>query len=120
MHPWHRELNYQVYAGFIILEDRKGKKVEAFTFGGSLQIQTREEITICTFESEAPILEMGMKDPMRELLVEEVDIILAERSAAALPDERGFEKRLAQVNSCMLYYTSAEVFHRFKMSDSRL
>ena len=95
-HPWRYAPEYQVCAGSIVLEDRKGKQVEAFTFGGNLQIRTQDEITICTFESEAPILEMGTDDPIQELLIEEVDILLAERSAAALPDAFEFEQRLAK------------------------
>jgi hypothetical protein len=55
-HPWSLANAYQVSAGRIVLSDRKAKPVEAFTFGGQLQIDSTATVTQCTFDSTAPIL----------------------------------------------------------------
>ena len=83
-HPWPHESECQVAAGTVIISDRKGKKVEAFTFGGILHIYPNKTFTECCIESDAPILELIEYNPIVMTLVEEVEIILAKRRAAWL------------------------------------
>ena len=53
MHPWHNKMNYQLAAGLIEIVDRKDAKVEAFSFGGNLEITTQQALTICRLSSTA-------------------------------------------------------------------
>ena len=57
-HPWRSGKRYRVCAGRIIISDREGKCVEAFSFGGDLQILSDAEHTVCTLESTAPIFSL--------------------------------------------------------------
>ena len=97
---------YRVVAGLIRIQDRKGKVVFAFTFGGDLQIEMEEEEKICTLISTAPILQFN-RPPTIQFIVE-VEIFLAKRRAfwGSTPDE--FEKRLASVEPHILYKACLE------------
>jgi hypothetical protein len=77
-HPWPGEAEYQVVLGRIYVKDRLGKTVEAFCFGGALAIEESINVTSCQISSEAPILNLTESDPMLDLLVSEVEVVLAE------------------------------------------
>lgn len=100
--PWNFEKNAEVCAGPIVLEDRKGKKVEAFSFGGRLNIESKELQTVCTLVSDAPILDISIASPMNKLFIEEVEIILA-KSRADYPEHLEFEKKLCAADPFILY-----------------
>ena len=103
-HPWILADTYRVCAGHVILEDRKGKQVVAFTFGGELRIDSNQARTICCLTSPAPILEQSlMRDSLEVLLGEEVEILFAERRAAWLHDTNTLDKRLAAADPSALY-----------------
>ncbi len=103
-HPWILDTTYRVCAGHICLEDRKGKQVTAFTFGGELRIDSNEHRTACCFISPAPILEHSrQRDTLEVLLGEEAEVLFAERRAAARNQEDGFDRRLAAADPQQLY-----------------
>ncbi len=103
-HPWVLETPYRVCAGHIVLEDRKGKQVTAFTFGGTLHIDSDVHRTVCHFTSPAPILEHSrQRDTLEVLLGEEAEILFAERRAAARTHDDGFDHRLAKADPLHLY-----------------
>ncbi len=103
-HPWVSEPTYRVCAGHVLIEDRKGKQVAAFTFGGALHIDSNDQRTMCRLTSPAPILQCSLtSDPLEVMLGEEVEILFAERRAAWLHDEDAFDKRLAAADPLALY-----------------
>jgi hypothetical protein len=103
-HPWVLDTPYRVCAGHIYLEDRKGKQVTAFTFGGTLHIDSDVHRTVFHFTSPAPILEHSrQRDTLEVLLGEEVEILFAERRAAARNQADGFDRRLAAADPLQLY-----------------
>jgi hypothetical protein len=56
-HPWYlRDATYRVCVGDVILVDRKGEKVIAYTLGGDLHVRSDSIKTQYRLESEAPIL----------------------------------------------------------------
>jgi len=120
-HPWHFKNQYQVCPGRIILRDRVGKKVEAFTFGGQMQIESQPQTTEVSISSPAPIIQLRYED-IPTLLVEEVETLLAERRAAWLPNEDGFQKRLIAAEPRGLYAaclkTLVEQFNALAPDDS--
>jgi len=97
---------YRVVAGLVRIQDRKGKVVFAFTFGGDLQIEKEGQEKICTLISKAPILQFNRPPTIRFIV--EVEIFLAKRRAfwGSTPDE--FEKRLASVEPHILYKACLE------------
>lgn len=104
-HPWRRIKNYRVLPGFVIMKDRVDKTVEAFTFGGDLRIETKNDCTMCSLKSSAPIIPLDMRSSVSTLLADEVQIILAKRREAW--DEENprtaFEEHLAEVDPSTLY-----------------
>jgi len=107
-HPWPYESQFQACAGRIIIEDRYDKKVEAFTFGGNLNILIRDVETTCVLESPAPILELISTSSIATVLTEETEILFAERRATWLPDIAAYEKRLANASPHDLYTACLE------------
>lgn len=104
-HPWLLDTAYRVCAGHVTLDDRKGKRVTAFTFGGELHIEAADQRTVCRLTSPAPILHHPrLEDSLERRLGEEVEILFAERRAAWLGAEEQFERRLAQADPLALYY----------------
>jgi hypothetical protein len=102
-HPWPGQEQYRACAGRVILQDRKGKKVEAFTFGGDLWIESKETLTAGVLTSPAPILERTGTSSIPELLAEETEIIFAERHADWEPDDSTFKDRLTAADPFTLY-----------------
>ena len=111
-HPWTYKDSYQVAPGMLIISDRKKKKVEALTFGGMLQIDTGEEETLCIIKSQAPIIPIDAATESAQKLVEEVEILFAERRAFWLQrvGKKEFEKRLVKLSPSVLYAACLEEF----------
>lgn len=101
-HPWAFEKEADICAGVLIMEDRKGNKEEAFTFGGKLKIVEQEQQTICTLTSSAPILEISGASPIHNLFIEELEIVLAKRQAT-FRNNLEFEKLLCEAEPFELY-----------------
>ena len=55
-HPWPADRDYTAAAGRVIVQDRLGKRVEAFTFGGPVLIDAEPEYVALQLDSPAPIL----------------------------------------------------------------
>lgn len=102
-HPWPRAETYLVCAGPVDLIDRKGKHLDLFTFGGSLQIEPEEEHTLLVFTSPAPIL-LTTESPLDRLLVEEAEILLAERQAAREVTPGVYDQHLQDAPPLELYH----------------
>lgn len=102
-HPWFYGHTYQALAGSIELTDRYGKEEEAFTFGGSLKIESQDTVTICILESPAPILDISSADPILMMFIEEIEILFAKRKAASLYTPNTYEKHLMIADPFNLY-----------------
>lgn len=102
-HPWPYRSSYHVAPGMLIISDRKDKKVEAFTFGGTLQIDSSDKYTKCMIQSKAPIIEINIASTTVMKMVEEVEIILAKRRIIWVQDVEEFEARLEKIPSLVLY-----------------
>ena len=107
-HPWPNNPAYRTAPGMVIIMDRKGKEAEAFTFGGELQIITKDTHTTCTLESPAPIIEVEKASHVVKTLVDESKILLAQRRAAWGRDDVTFESRLANISVEELYAVCLE------------
>lgn len=102
-HPWAYHGVYQVAPGLITISDRKGKKVEAYSFGGTMTIEADENCTTCMIQSDAPIVEVARARPAVIKLVQEVEILFAGRRVEWAEDLAAFEARLVDVPVSTLY-----------------
>jgi len=106
---WHGGAHYEVCAGRIVLTDREDKTVEAFTFGGDLDIHPSDDYTTATISSSAPILDLSFDNrppSLSLLLAAEVEVEMAARRAYWSSHKPGeFERRLARLadNPVQLY-----------------
>lgn len=121
-HPWNYEKAARVCAGFVIMDDRKGKKEEAFTFGGQLKIELQELQTVCILTSSAPILEISGAAPLYRLFIEELEILLAKRQAA-YSDRYEYETKLSNTDPFELYQACMneliQTFEQFPHKDEK-
>jgi hypothetical protein len=104
-HPWPEATRYRVGCGLIALNDRKDKRIEAFTFGGALAIDTNETQTTCVFRSPAPILALSNEGTLARQFAAEVLALFAEQRAVwnVRQPQEVFERRLAGVAPLPLY-----------------
>ena len=103
-HPWTLQKKYRVCAGRINLIDRKGKQVEAFSFGGDLQILPDKDHTVCALVSDAPIFPLFTTLDLPMWIVGECEILLARQKADWDPQHpHDFEAHLAAVEPFVLY-----------------
>jgi hypothetical protein len=106
----------RVCPGRIIIESFTKKTVEAFTFGGTFQVEMQPDLTICTIRSKAPILEIIHEETVSSMLAEEVEILLAGRRAAWAEDPEGLARRLAGLDPITFYHACLEELRRkFKL-----
>lgn len=96
---------YQVGAGCVILRDRIGKKIEAFTFGGKLDVEATPQRTVCNLRSPVPIFPLLQANTLAYQLGVEMQILFAH--ARATWDMRHpaptFDERLGHLNILDLY-----------------
>jgi hypothetical protein len=103
-HPWQGDKQYRACASRIILSDRQGKRVEAFSFGGDLQIVSGRERVVCALVSPAPIYALYAFDDLSTWLVEKAEFLLAEKRAQWCPEHsRDFEDRVVVAEPNLLY-----------------
>lgn len=101
-HSWTLDTMYRVCAGDVLIEDRLHERLQAFTFGGTLHIDSDARRTICRLISPAPLLEHTQQmTSLEEYLIEEVCILFAERRAAQ--DDDVLEQRLSVADPLQLY-----------------
>jgi hypothetical protein len=119
-HPWIQDTTYRVCAGEIAIEDARHEQVKAFTFGGTVQIDTDARRTVCRLASPVPLLQHSQQAlALDEHLIEEVTILFAERRA--VQDEDDFERRLAAADPLRLYQACLKIlnekFEHFPATD---
>jgi hypothetical protein len=107
-HPWVGPEHLQATAGYIRLVDRSEKVVEAFTFGGSLDIASQKDHTSCSLVSPVPIFHVTDRQDLQALLVNEFEALLAIRRAAWTGHKVDFRHRLAKLAPVQLYAVGLE------------
>ena len=102
-HPYSNNMKMDIVAGKIDMKDKKGKREEAFSFGGSLHILSQSENTQCRLVSNAPILPLNPRNTPVHNLLDEIQILMAERKAAWIQEgEEAFEKKLINIDPLQL------------------
>ncbi len=120
-HPWTQETAYRLCVGEIIIEDARHAQVKAFTFGGELRLDVDSRRILCQLASPAPLLQHARQtSSLEEQLIEEVQILFAERRAAR--EDEAFDRQLAAVDPLQLYHACLvslnEKFSNFPATDN--
>ncbi len=111
-YPWTMAKRYRVCAGRIILCDRKSKQVEAFSFGGDLQILSDAVHTVCALQSSAPIFPLYTPHDLPMWISAESEILLARQKAHWDPlHPHEFEAHLAALDPLLLYASCLQALH---------
>ncbi|MFN8455411.1 MAG: hypothetical protein U0401_12215 [Anaerolineae bacterium] len=113
LHP-----SQQVCPGPVTLRDRLDKRVDFFTFGGTLTVEADPGEVVYLLESPAPVLELTpSEDDLGRLLAVEVEMMLSVFQARWGADDRGFLERLAQLEPFQFYTASLEsILMRYERS----
>ncbi|MEJ2750701.1 MAG: hypothetical protein P8183_22760 [Anaerolineae bacterium] len=112
-HPWTGLRQFRICAGRIYIDDRKHKRVEAFSFGGTLQITPGHDVTVCHLTSPAPIFDLVDLDSLSTAFVSEAEVLLAERRADWDPQQpHTFEQHLATAVPLELYACCLVTLHK--------
>jgi hypothetical protein len=94
----------RVCLGRVILSDRLDKRVEFFTFGGSLKVIPAPDAQVYVLRSPAPVLAMvAEEETAADLLATETEALLGQVKVQWGNDERGFNRRLAEVEPLQFY-----------------
>jgi hypothetical protein len=104
-HPWRGPDKVPAGPGHIQLRDRYGRSVDAFTFGGSLEVVSSPECTRCSLQSPAPIFDLhsSARYSGAKLFCERVDGLLARRKAEWITEPSVFSRKLAETSPLELY-----------------
>ncbi|MCC7358501.1 MAG: hypothetical protein IT317_03440 [Anaerolineales bacterium] len=104
-HPWPADHDYTAAAGRVILQDRVGKKVEAFTLGGRITLDAEPDYVVLQLDSPAPILALQFPASVSDHLAAAIEGLLAQRRAAhdMAGEPRQLEARLAALDPATLY-----------------
>jgi len=117
-HPWTAHEKYRVGAGRIFIMDRIDKKVEAFSFGGELQIFSDQQRTICALTSTAPIMELHAIHNLPMWLASEVEILLAEQIANwQMHHHNVVDMQPDHVDPFLLYVSCLQALHEKSWPD---
>jgi hypothetical protein len=126
------EASLHACPGEVILRDRTDKRVNFFIFGGSLEAVSVPGETAYSLRSPAPILQLT-DDPesVPDQLASETEALIGELRVRWGSDEKGFDRRLAQVDPFQFYlatlqailsryerdhHTLEEAFHEFYLA----
>lgn len=117
---WKQEATYQVLPGDVMLtlDCAPRQNVEFYTFGGSIHISGDQTITRCQLTSPAPIFHRSNEETPQELLVEEIDILLAQQHARWGDNDAGYWQTMMDLEPVALYRSCLDALHE-KFSHDR-
>ncbi|MBU0490912.1 MAG: hypothetical protein KKA73_14580 [Chloroflexi bacterium] len=92
-----------VCPGPVTLHDRFDKRVDFFTFGGSLAVTSGPGEEVYSLRSPAPILELGAEQSLPNQLASETELLMGEIEPKWKGDEDQFGRRLAEVDPLTFY-----------------
>jgi hypothetical protein len=96
-----------VCPGRVILHDRMDKRVQFFSFGGSLEADTELGGVVYSLRSSAPVFGLHQPTPgVTDQFVFETEEMIGKLKAEWVVDDAGFDQRLAQVDPLQFYLAS--------------
>ena len=96
-----------VCPGRVILSDRLDKRVEFFTFGGTLEVIPAPDAEVYALHSPAPVLELVVEEEtVADQLAAETESLLGRLEVRWGHDEDGFKRRLAEIEPLQCYMST--------------
>jgi len=96
-----------VCPGMVIIRDRKDKRIDFFTFGGSLSATLGSGEAIYSLRSPAPILKVtGLPENVAGRLAVETEALIGESQAKWKTEQEEFLCQLAQADPSLFYIAS--------------
>jgi len=93
--------------GPVALFDRKQKRVDFFTFGGTMRIVPGSGEVVCALRSPVPILRVpAMSDEPSARLAIEVEALMGKAHAEWGQEDEGYLRRVAEVDPFLFYVAS--------------
>jgi hypothetical protein len=93
-----------VCPGRVFLSDRFDKRVEFFTFGGSLEVIPAPDAQVYALRSPVPVLALvTAEETIANQLTTETESLLAKIEVKWGHDEDGFNQRLAEIGPLQFY-----------------
>jgi hypothetical protein len=93
-----------VCPGTVTLKERSGKQVEFYTYGGSLEMTSGSGEVVYSLRSPAPVLELtAHEETIPDQLAAETEELLARIEVGWGTDEKGFSRRLAEIEPLQFY-----------------
>jgi hypothetical protein len=97
----------RVCPGTVTLKERSGKQVEFYTFGGSLGMIWGSGEVVYSLRSPAPVLELtAHEETIPDQLAAETEELLARIEVKWEKDEKGFSRRLAEIEPFQFYLSA--------------
>jgi hypothetical protein len=103
VHPWPWPGHYRVGADNVVMLTRHQETVEAFTWGGELEITTDEARTVCSLTSSAPIVDLDDLDSIEDHFATSFDAVLAGWRSQWRREDITFDAHLATIEPAVLY-----------------
>lgn len=97
------QVQQNICVGRIAMINRTGKRMEAFSFGGVLETESRQDHSFCKVTSLAPILDLAGLPDDETALITEIEGLLARQRADWQGNDYGFELRLAELSPQVLF-----------------
>lgn len=102
-HPWPWPGHYRVGADYVTMLTRYSEIVDAFTWGGELEIRSDDTQTLCSLTSPVPIFDLDDMDSLEDELANRFDAVVAGWRAQWQREDITFEAGLAQTEPGVLY-----------------
>ncbi len=96
-HPWESYSHYRLLPGRITLADHSGNLVEAYSLGGEISIEARDDLTTCVVSSPAPVFDLATPLSDEALLITQLEALIAMQRATWGRDDTGFEEKLVSI-----------------------
>ena len=103
-HPHYGADKFRMCAGPVDVTGFGDKRLEAFTFGGELVVETGDESTLAVLSSNAPVLVRVSSHAEAILLMEEAELVLALRRGVWDEQPGEFDRRLLAAEPLELYH----------------
>lgn len=115
---WTGRATLPLAAGVVSVQDRKGKRVEFFSFGGQVELLREDKAVVLQICSDAPLLYLLYFVPSESTGCALATFALGQlaRAKARWDDNTAFERHLATIQPLRLFATILQGFHTYLRS----
>ena len=110
-YTWHGKRRLRLAPGRVVIADRKGKRIEAFTAGGVADLTTGTGRLCCRISSPVPIYRLADErgagpECVAAMATDKIEALLAIYQAKWGMDQAGYAHRLTSIDTVTLYHAA--------------